>query len=237
MRAPLHTLRQAVHQNHADLWQICSTPDVSTLLLQAPLSISRATQCGMIIGLEALLTADTSRRFLNDKDQAGVKTAKIIQGLAIAECIIHLTSRWMTRVFKMPKPSNAAKTPESEKITVNLGFVDLGKIDLLVREGFYSNRSDFIRTAIRNQIQQHAETVRQVVTRTSVQLGIRHITKNELTEVLAAGQMMEIRVLGLAVIAPDVGPELARTTIAALNVLGALQASDAVKAVLADRIT
>ena len=136
----------------------------------------------------------------------------------------------------MPKPSSATKTPDSEKITLNLGFVDLGKIDLLVREGFFSNRSDFIRTAIRNQIQQHAETVSQVVTLKSVHLGVRHITKNELANAQAVGQMVDIRVLGLAVIASDVEPELARMTIAALTILGALQASDEVKAVLADRI-
>lgn len=138
---------------------------------------------------------------------------------------------------KMPKPGAATKTPESEKITLNLGFVDLGQIDLLVREGFYSNRSDFIRTAIRNQIDRHAETVRQVVTRKSVHLGVRQITRAELAEAQAAGQTLDIRVLGLAVIEPDVPPDLARTTITALSVLGALHASDVVKAALADRLT
>lgn len=138
----------------------------------------------------------------------------------------------------MPKPTlvPAARPPESEKITINLGFVDLGQIELLVQEGFYSNRTDFIRTAIRNQIERHAETVRQVVTRKSVNLGVRHISSAELAAAQAAGQMLDIRVLGLAVIAADVPPALARSTISALTVLGALQASDAVKAALADRI-
>jgi len=129
-----------------------------------------------------------------------------------------------------------ARLSESEKITINLGFVDLGQIELLVREGFYSNRSDFIRTAIRNQIDRHADTVRTLVTRNSVDLGLRHITTADLLAARAAGQRLEIRVLGLAVIAPDVDPTLARETIAALTVLGALQASDAVRAALADRI-
>jgi Arc/MetJ-type ribon-helix-helix transcriptional regulator len=139
----------------------------------------------------------------------------------------------------MPKPTlvSPVKPPDSEKLTINLGFVDLGQIELLVQEGFYSNRSDFIRTAIRNQIERHAETVRQVVTRKSVDLGVRHITTADLMQAQALGQMLDIRVLGLAVIAPDVAPDLARTTIAALHVLGALQASDAVKTALADRIT
>ena len=139
----------------------------------------------------------------------------------------------------MPKPTlvAAAKTPDSEKLAINLGFVDLGQIELLVQEGFYSNRSDFIRTAIRNQIDRHADTVRRVVTYKRVELGLRHITRADLAAAGAAGQMLDTRVLGLAVIAPDVSAELARSTIAALNVLGALHASDAVKSALADRIT
>ncbi len=139
----------------------------------------------------------------------------------------------------MSKPTLVAptKAADSEKLTINLGFVDLGQIELLVQEGFYSNRSDFIRTAIRNQIERHADTVRQVVTRKSVDLGVRHITLVELMAAQAAGQMLDIRVLGLAVVAQDVSADLARATIAALNVLGALHASDAVKTALADRIT
>ena len=130
-----------------------------------------------------------------------------------------------------------SKAPDTEKITINLGFVDLGQIELLVQEGFYSNRTDFIRTAIRNHIERHAETVRQVITRKSVDLGLRHIGAAELLATQAAGQMLDIRVLGLAVIAPDVTAELALATISALTVLGALQAPDAVKTALADRIS
>ncbi|MFN4155329.1 MAG: CopG family transcriptional regulator [Paracoccaceae bacterium] len=130
-----------------------------------------------------------------------------------------------------------AKTPESEKLTINLGFVDLGQIELLVQEGFYSNRSDFIRTAIRNQIERHAETVRQIVIRKSVDLGLRHITRDELVTAQAAGQMLDIRVLGLVVVAPDVTADLARDTISALSILGTLHAPAAVKTALVDRIT
>ena len=128
------------------------------------------------------------------------------------------------------------KTTDSEKITINLGYVDLGHIDLLVQEGFYSNRTDFIRTAIRNQIERHADVVRQAVTRKSVDLGLRHFSREDLEAVLDAGQVLDIRVLGLATIAQDVTPELARAAIASLTVLGALHASTAVKAALADRI-
>ncbi len=128
------------------------------------------------------------------------------------------------------------KTADTEKITINLGFVDLGHVDLLVGEGFYSNRTDFIRTAIRNQIERHADVVRKAVTRKSVDLGLRHFSAADLQAVLDAGQMLDIRVLGLASIAQEVTPELARATIASLTVLGALHASAAVKAALADRI-
>lgn len=129
-----------------------------------------------------------------------------------------------------------SKATDSEKITINLGYVDLGHVDLLVQEGFYSNRTDFIRTAIRNQIERHGDVVRQAVTRKSVDLGLRTFTREDLEAAKEAGQMLDVRVLGLATIAPDVTPELARATIASLTVLGALHASAAVKAALADRI-
>src|SRR6478752_10378141 len=125
---------------------------------------------------------------------------------------------------------------DTEKITINLGYVDLGHIDLLVQDGFYSNRTDFIRTAIRNQIERHADTTKQSVARKSVELGLRHYRREDLEAAQAAGQMLRIRVLGLASIAQDVTPELARATIASVEVLGALHASPAVKAALRDRI-
>jgi Arc/MetJ-type ribon-helix-helix transcriptional regulator len=128
------------------------------------------------------------------------------------------------------------KAADTEKITINLGYVDLGHIDLLVQEGFYSNRTDFIRTAIRNQIERHAETTKQSVARKSVELGLRHYSRDDLEAAQAAGQTLDIRVLGLATIAQDVTPELARATIASVEVLGALHASAAVKAALRDRI-
>jgi len=128
------------------------------------------------------------------------------------------------------------KPPESEKLTLNLGFVDLGHIDLLVAEGFYSNRSDFIRTAIRNQLDRQQEAVRQSVIRHQLDLGLRHYATVDLEAVRAAGEKLAIRVLGLAVIAPDVSPELAAETIDSVHVLGALQASAAVRSALAGRI-
>jgi Arc/MetJ-type ribon-helix-helix transcriptional regulator len=125
---------------------------------------------------------------------------------------------------------------ESEKITINLGVIDLGQIDLLAREGFYGNRTDFIRTAIRNQLATHAEVVKQTVARRTLVLGLQHYSKSDLEAVRDAGQKLDIKVLGLASIASDVSPELAREAIGSLVVLGALQASPAVKAALADRI-
>lgn len=128
------------------------------------------------------------------------------------------------------------KAVDSEKITINLGYVDLGQIDLLVQEGFYSNRTDFIRTAIRNQLDRHNDAVKQSVARHQLDLGLRQYSRQDLETVQAAGETLHIQVLGLAVIAADVSPELARETIASLHVLGALQASPAVKAALSDRI-
>jgi Arc/MetJ-type ribon-helix-helix transcriptional regulator len=125
---------------------------------------------------------------------------------------------------------------ETEKITINLGLVDLGLVDLLVQEGFYSNRTDFIRTAIRNQLTKHAEEVRQTVARKTLVLGLQNYSRRDLEAVREADEKLEIRVLGLASIDDDVDPGLALETIDSLIVLGALRASPAVKAALRDRI-
>jgi Arc/MetJ-type ribon-helix-helix transcriptional regulator len=132
----------------------------------------------------------------------------------------------------------ARRTPKplDEKLTLNLGYVDLGQIDLLVAEGFYANRSDLIRTAIRNQLALHADAVRQSVARKTLVLGIQHFSAADLRAAKKAGQRLQIRVLGLASIADDVSAELARDAIESIVVLGALHASPAVKAALAGRI-
>jgi Arc/MetJ-type ribon-helix-helix transcriptional regulator len=125
---------------------------------------------------------------------------------------------------------------KTEKITINLGLVDLGQIDLLVQEGFYTNRTDFVRTAIRNQLTTHADVVKRMVARKMLVLGLQHYTRSDLDAVRAAGEKLQISVLGLVSIAEDVSPELALATIDSIEVLGALRASAAVKAVLAGRI-
>jgi Arc/MetJ-type ribon-helix-helix transcriptional regulator len=128
------------------------------------------------------------------------------------------------------------KGGETEKITINLGPVDLGQIDLLVEEGFYSNRTDLIRTAIRNQLVIHAQIVTETVTRRALVLGLQHFSRQDLEAAQAANERLDIQVLGLASIAADVPPELAAATIASVVVLGAFHASPAVKAALAGRI-
>ena len=133
------------------------------------------------------------------------------------------------------KTAVAAK-PLDEKITLNIGYVDLGQIDLLVQEGFYANRTDMIRTAIRHQLTAHAAEVRQAVARRTLVLGIQNFSAADLRAVRKAREMLQVRVLGLASIAPDVSPELALATIESIVVLGALHASPAVKAALATRI-
>lgn len=130
----------------------------------------------------------------------------------------------------------AAQGSDSEKITINLGFVDLGQVDLLVKDGFYSNRTDFIRTAIRNQLLTHGDVLKKSVARRSMVLGLERYTRKDLEKVVASGKPLEIQVLGLATIDDDVTPQLARQAIASIAVLGALRASPAVKAALADRL-
>ncbi len=129
-----------------------------------------------------------------------------------------------------------SKVNESEKITINLGLIDLGQIDLLVQEGFYSNRSDLIRTAIRNHLSGHADVVKQTMARKSLVFGLQAYSRAELEAVQAAGQKLQIQVLGLASIAMDVTAELAMATIESITVLGAFHASAAIKAALAERI-
>ncbi len=128
------------------------------------------------------------------------------------------------------------RTGETEKMTVNVGVVDLGQVDLLVQEGFYSNRSDLMRTALRNQLALHADTVKQTVARRTLTVGLQHYSRSELEKVVTAGQRLHVQVVGLARIADDVTPELARAAIESVTVLGAFQASAAVRRALSDRI-
>lgn len=141
----------------------------------------------------------------------------------------------------MPKlnlvDTSRPKGGETEKITINLGPIDLGQIDLLVEEGFYSNRTDLIRTAIRNQLAVHAQVVTETVTRRAMVLGLQHFSRRDLEAAQAAHEQLDIHVLGLASIAADVPPELAAATIASVVVLGAFHASPAVKAALTGRIS
>jgi Arc/MetJ-type ribon-helix-helix transcriptional regulator len=128
-----------------------------------------------------------------------------------------------------------SKLPDTDKVTVNLGLVDLAQMDLLVGEGFYTNRTDFVRTAIRNQLQQHADAIRETVVRKRFVTGLQRYSRSELERVVAAGERLEIHVLGLATLEDDVTPELARAAIASIQVLGAFIASPAVRDALADR--
>ena len=135
----------------------------------------------------------------------------------------------------MGREATVAEVEKSEKITINIGLIDLGQIDLLVDEGFYANRTDFIRTAIRRQLDSRAGAVNDTVERRALTLGTRHVSRRDLEALREAGRRMELRVLGLATIADDVSPELALDTIASVEVLGAFRAPRAVKAALAPR--
>src|SRR4051794_26122020 len=129
-----------------------------------------------------------------------------------------------------------AAPSDTEKITINLGAIDLGQIDLLVQEGFYSNRTDLIRTAIRNQLATHGDVLRQAAARRTLVLGLQEYSRRDLEAVRKSKTKLRIQALGLVRIADDVSPALASETIESIAVLGALHASTAVKAALADRI-
>ena len=145
---------------------------------------------------------------------------------------IRVPSAWMANTE--PRLSRGG---DSEKITINLGYVDLGQIDLIVSDGFYANRTDFIRTAIRNQLDKHKETLAKSVERKSFDVGLHDYSREFLEKLQRSGQTVNVRVIGLVRIANDVSAELARATIASISVLGALQASAAVKAILSDRLS
>jgi Arc/MetJ-type ribon-helix-helix transcriptional regulator len=140
----------------------------------------------------------------------------------------------MTGTVHELRPKGAA---DSEKITINVGYVDLGHVDLLVRECFYANRTDFIRTAIRNQLERHSDALRQSVARNTLDLGLRHYSRADLEAARDRGETLHINVLGLASIASDVTPELARAAVASIKVVGTLHASAEVRAALAERMS
>src|SRR5260370_28676385 len=142
---------------------------------------------------------------------------------------------WMVIIMADNVHEFRPKPADTEKISINLGYVDLGYVDLMVREGFYSNRTDFIRTAIRNQLERQADVVKRSTARKSLDLGLRNYSREDLEAARRAGEMLHVNVLGLASIAHDVTPELARATIASVSVLGALHASPAPKAALPAR--
>ena len=126
--------------------------------------------------------------------------------------------------------------PDSEKITINISAVDLGKIDLLEQESLYSNRTDFIRTAIRNQLDKHNLEIQQSVIRHSYTIGVLVYTRSDLEKSKAKGEKMNITLVGFLHLGNDITPELAREVIESIQVRGILHASDEIKAALADRM-
>jgi Arc/MetJ-type ribon-helix-helix transcriptional regulator len=146
-----------------------------------------------------------------------------------------MDSNWMVKMTARTLEPKS-RVGDSEKMTVNLGVVDLGQVDLLVQEGFYSNRSDLVRTAVRNLLTQHGDTLRQTVARRTLTLGLQHLTRADLERAVAAGERLRVQVVGLTRIDNDVTPELARAAIESVSVLGAFHASPAVRRALTDRM-
>ena len=126
--------------------------------------------------------------------------------------------------------------PETEKITINIGSVDLGRIDLLVQEGFYSSRSDFIRTAIRNQLERQKTAVDSISSRKSMVIGTLGYTRKDLEELRDKNEKVNVKVIGLFILADDITPKLAQETIQSVTVRGVFKAPEDVKKALEDRI-
>lgn len=126
--------------------------------------------------------------------------------------------------------------PETEKITINLGPVDLGRIDVLVEQGLYSNRTDLIRTAIRNQLDRHEPVIQAHAVKWSFVLGVESVTRSTLEEFRRQGKMISLRVIGMLKLADDIDPELALETIEAIRIRGSFQATPVLREALADRI-
>lgn len=196
---------------------------------------STAARCANRVR-DAQNSLDETARFGGGSLEGTLNPCRPCKGSICHPYTIHMNGIWMVGAMEDNVREFRPKLPESEKITINLGYVDLGQVDLMVQEGFYSNRTDFIRTAIRNQLERHADVVKQSTARKSLDLGLRNYARQDLEAVQRAGEVLHINVLGLASIAQDVTPELARATIASVSVLGALHASPAVKAALADRM-
>jgi len=126
--------------------------------------------------------------------------------------------------------------PDTEKITINMSAVDLGKVDLLVQEGFYSNRTDFIRTAIRNQLDKHNLEIQQSVSRNNYGVGVLFYSRSDIERFKAKGQKVNIKMIGMLSLASDIPADLARDVIESIKVLGIFIVSDEVKAALSDRM-
>ncbi len=126
--------------------------------------------------------------------------------------------------------------PDTEKITINLSAVDLGKVDLLVQEGLYSNRTDFIRTAIRNQLDRHNLEIQQSVARHAYVIGVLIYDRKDLERYRAKGEKLNLKTVGFLNLANDISPELASEVIESIQIRGIFQASEAVKAALAERM-
>jgi len=125
---------------------------------------------------------------------------------------------------------------KTEKITINMSVVDLGKVDLLVAEGFYSNRTDFIRAAIRSQLGKHDVELQKAATRRTLAIGLLIYSRKDLEEAIAKGERLVFRIMGMLVLASDVTPQLALEAIDSIQVYGVFHAPQAVKVALRERI-
>jgi len=125
---------------------------------------------------------------------------------------------------------------DTDKVSFNISVVDLGKIDLLVEQGHYASRTDFLVAAVRTQLLTHVDTVQELFVRQSPLVGASIYSRKTLEKLTAKGKQLDINVVGLCMFAKDVTPELALATVHSLKVRGTFRASPEVKEALRERM-
>lgn len=120
----------------------------------------------------------------------------------------------------------------TEKITINVNTSDLGKIDLLIHEGYYSNRTDFIKSAIKSQVNKHDDEINMILSSKKKKdwfVGVYVLTEDELQALKRYGRKKAIRGMGLLIVDKDVSLDLMKTSISAIETYGVCRCSSEIK--------
>jgi len=127
----------------------------------------------------------------------------------------------------------------TEKATINIGIMELAQIDLLVENMIYTNRSDFIRTAIRNQLEMHKSDIERLYLQTKANsfepesqvqggIGIYRLRKAALSDAMKSNKKLHIMVMGILLIDKDISPELFEATVESIKIYGKIQAQKSI---------